>query len=393
MTDSSQRKAAAKAAAPAFQDVRKLLEKGVEDGVFPGAVLVLAREGNVLLHEAVGFKAGRAGKTEDAAPMERDTVFDVAQLTATVVTTTIAMKLVESGKLSLDDRVIRFLQTFGVHNKSSITIAQLLSHSSGLAASMSFYDELVRENAGPRLGIVTSRGARDHVYGVIQRLSLKYEPGTRQLYSDIGMLLMGQIIEVLTGQSLDRAFIKLVAQPLGLKSTSYVDLSMIKRRGIHPITDLIAPTEDCPLRKRVLCGEVHDENAWAMGGVAGHAGLFASAGDLHRFAAEILSAWRGNSTFLSRGTVARFWSGIEGLEGSWKLGWDTPSVDNGLEESGLSERALGCCGVTGCSLWMEPDKGIDIVLMTNRIHPSRANRKIFSYRSELHRLILHALNG
>ncbi len=374
-----------------FEGVRALLEKGVEDGVFPGAVLVVGKDGNVLFHEAVGTKTLKTGRGTEAQPMEGDTVFDVAQLTGTVVTATLAMKLIEAGKLSLDDKVIRFLQTFGVHNKATITIGQLLSHSSGLPATIAYYEELIRENAGPRLGIVTSRGARDHVYGAIQRLQLKYDPGTRQLYSDIGLILLGQIVELLTGMCLDKALMKYIAQPLGLKSTSFVDLSMIKRRGIHPVTDLIASTEECPLRKRVMCGEVHDENAWAMGGVAGHAGLFASAGDLHRFAAELIAAWRSSSTFLTRKTVARFWGGVEDLEGSWKFGWDSPSAENGLEHSGLSERAVGGCGLTGCSLWIEPENGIDIVLMTNRIHPSRANRKIFSYRAELHQAVLQAL--
>lgn len=374
-----------------FANIRGILEKGVEDGVFPGAVLLVGRDGGILFHEAAGYKSSKGIKNADLQLMEVGTVFDIAQLTGVVVTATLVMKLIEAGKLSLEDKVIRFLQTFGVHNKSSITIGQLLSHTAGLPASIPFYEDLLRENAGPRLGIVTSRGARDQVYGLIQRLALKYEPGTRQMYSEIGLILLGQLIEMLTGLSLDKAFMKNVAQPLGLKSTSYVDLSMIKRRGIHPVTDLIAPTEDCSLRKRVMCGEVQDENAWAIGGIAGHAGLFASAGDLHKFASELIAAYRSNSTFLTRKVVARFWNGVEGVEGSWKYGWDSPCAENGLEHSGLSERAVGCCGFTGCSLWIEPDSGVDIILLTNRIHPTRANRKIFSFRSELHQAVLQTL--
>lgn len=371
--------------------MRSLLEKGVEDAVYPGAVLIVGSGGQVLFQESVGYKSVKGVKGFDVQPMDVETVFDVAQLTQVVVTTTLLMKLVEAGKLRLQDKVIRFLQTFGVYNKSGITIAHLLSHSAGLPASLPFYEDLVRENQGPRLGIVTSRGARDHIYGAIQRLALKYEPGTRQVHSEIDMILLGQIVEVLTGLGLDKAFIKSVVQPLGLKSTSFVDLSMMKRRGIHPVTDLIAPTEDCSLRKHVLCGEVQDENAWSMGGIAGHAGLFASAGDLHRFASEMIASYRGNSDFLPRSTVLRFWQGTEDLEGSWKLGWDSPSAENGMDHSGLSTQAIGCCGFTGCSLWIDPERGLDIILMTNRIHPTRANRKIFSFRAELHQAVLQAL--
>ena len=391
MADSQQLRPMTASLQSEFENIRVLLNKGVEDGVFPGAVLLVGKDGNSLFHSAVGYKTTKNGKSAEAQEMEASTVFDLAQLTSAVVTTTLVMQLVESGKLGLDDRVIRYLQAFGVHNKAAVTIGHLLSHSSGLPATIPFFEELMKENAGPRLGIVTSRGARDHVYSAIQRLPLKYEPGTKQVYSDVGLIVLGNIIEVLTGLSLDRAMLKYIAQPLGLKSTSYVDLSMIKRRGIHPVTDLIAPTEDCPWRKRVLCGEVHDDNAWAMGGVAGHSGLFASAGDLHKFASVLIAAYRGQNDFLGRKTISRVWAGVEGLEGSWKYGWDSPSAENGMDHSGLSERAVGCCGFTGCSLWVEPERGLDVILLTNRIHPTRANRKIFSFRSELHQAVLQVV--
>jgi CubicO group peptidase (beta-lactamase class C family) len=223
------------------------------------------------------------------------------------------------------------------------------------------------------------------------RDKLKYPTGTKQLYSDIGFMLLGHIAEILTGANLDRAAMRYIFQPLGMKSTSYIDLSMIKRRGIHPVTDIIAPTEECSWRKRVLCGEVHDDNAWVMGGVAGHSGVFSTAQDLHLFATEIIDCWRGSSDFVKRQTLETFWSKADAKgDSAWLLGWDSPSAENSMLEAGLSERAVGINGFSGCSLWLEPDRGIDIVLMSIRIHPNRSNKKIVSFRPELHHAIMQA---
>jgi CubicO group peptidase (beta-lactamase class C family) len=303
------------------------------------------------------------------------------------------MKLLEEKKMRLEDRISRYIQGFGVLGKAPITVGQLLSHSSGLPHWHPYFEELLRHNTGSRLGILTSKGARDYVYNSINRSALKSEPGTRQTYSDVGFILLGELIETLTGLPLDKAAIRYVFQPLGLRSTSFIDLALVKRRGIQPVQDVIAPTEDCPWRKRVLCGEVHDDNAWAMGGIAGHAGLFTSARDLHRFASTIVSSSRGECDFLKEETVNQFWQRPEHFsEGSWKFGWDTPSRDNGLGESALSAGAVGHCGFTGCSLWIEPERDLHVILLSNRIHPSRSNKKIFAFRAELHNAVLHAVS-
>lgn len=375
-----------------FAAVSEMLRQAVEQGVFPGAVLIVGRNGDPVFSQSVGTRSLLTPEGGIPHPMAIDTVFDVAALTNIVVTTTLMMKFVESGALRLEDRVSRYIQGFGVHNKSAITVQQLLNHSAGLAAWNPYFEELLKLNSGPRIGVLTSRGAKEYIYNAINRSHLKYQPDSRQVFSDIGFILLGSLIENLSGLSLDRAAQKHVFQPLGMKSSSYIDLSMIKRRGIHPVADLIAPTEECPWRKRVLCGEVHDDNAWAMGGIAGHSGVFSTALDLHHFAWEMLAAYRGGSSFLRRETVAHFWS-RQGMpfEPAWSLGWELPNRENGLLEAGLSENAVGHCGFTGCSLWLEPESGVDIVLMSNRIHPSRSNKKIFGFRIELHRAVLKAI--
>lgn len=373
--------------------IRPLLERGVREGVFPGCSLIVGADGDIIVCESAG-SAGSVAAADDAPeiPMNEHTVFDVANLTQIVVTATILMNLVDEGRVDLNHRVSRYIPGFNILGKSPVTIGHLLSHTSGLAPTAPYYEELAREQAGARLGILTSKGARDYIITQIVRAPLKYDPDTRQQYSDLGFILLGSIIELLTGVPLERAAFKYVFQPFGLKSTSYVDLSMIRRRGIHPVTDLIAPTEECGWRQKILWGEVQDENAWAMGGVAGHAGLFSSASDLFRFASLLLKSYQGKGQYLSPRVIRQFFQGgMFQFPTSYRFGWDSPSRENGLDDAGFSESAVGMNGFTGCSLWLEPSKGVSIVLATNRIHPSRNNRKIQGFRAELHKLILSSL--
>lgn len=373
-----------------FEDVRALMREALEDEVFPGAVLLVGRDGRVLIHEAFGKRSVKSDDDQATpAAMSPHTVFDVAALTMPVVTTSCMMRLLEAGKISLQDRVARYVQSFGVWGKNDITIEHLLAHTSGLPAWLPLFEELVELNSRNRLGLLTSRAAKEHVYKSLNSVELKHKPGTTRVFSDVGFILLGQLIELLTGLPLDKAAFKLLFQPLGLSSSSFVDLSLIRRRGIHPVPELIAPTEDCAWRKRVLCGEVHDDNAWAMGGVAGHCGLFSAAPDLHRVSTVLLDAYHGRSSFVRRETLRQFWQGVRLSETEVAvLGWDSPSKDNGLAESKLSPNARGGCGFTGCSLWIEPDLGLDIILLSNRVHPSRNNKKLQAFRPRLHDAVL-----
>ncbi len=369
-----------------FQTVVDLLNKGVLDHTYPGAVGYVTRGGDRIFAQAVGSRSA------ESSAVTLDTVYDVAGITSVLVTTTILLKLIEEGKLSLSDKVSRFLQGFGVLGKSKVTLSHLLNHSSGLPPWAPFFEEIIKENAGPRLGIMTSRSARDYVYAEIQKLPLKYEPGTRTIYSDLGLMLLGNIIELLTGMSLDRAAQKYVFTPLQMKSTGYIDLSMIRRRGIHPVTDQIASTEECSWRKRVLCGEVHDDNAWAMGGIAGHAGVFSNAPDLSRFAVELLRVLKNASNFIEPRLLKEAWSPLD-PNSPYRCGWEAPSKENGFSTSGLTESSVGVNGFTGCSLWIDPAKDLSIILLTNRVHPSRNNKKINQFRLDFTKEILNAYVG
>lgn len=373
--------------------VRNLLEKGVKEGVFPGCSLLVGIHGDALYCESLGSSGSvLAGEDAPNFPMSENTVFDIANLTQIVMTTTTIMELVDEGRIDLNHRVSRYIPGFNILGKSPITIGHLLSHTSGLPQTVPYYEELAKEQAGARLGIMTSKGARDYIITQIVRSSLKFDPATKQQYSELGFILLGSIIELLTGLPLEKAAFKYVFQPFGLKSTSYVDISMIRRRGIHPVTDLIAPTEECSWRKKVMWGEVLEENAWAMGGIAGHAGVFSSATDMHRFATLLLRSYQGKGKYLSPNVIKQFiHGGTFQFPTSYRFGWDSPSKDNALDDVGFSEQAVGMNGFTGCSLWIDPVKDLSIVLMTNRVHPTRTNRKLHTFRTELFKLILGSL--
>ncbi len=372
-----------------FRQVNEILEEAVEQGAFPGATLIVGKHGQEVFRRAVGVRSLKVAKGEELQPMQIGTVFDVASLTQQIVTTTLIMRLVEAGSVRLEDRVSRYLQGFSVYNKSPVTVGHLLAHCSGLAHWHPYFEELQKENSGSRIGVLTSRGAREYVYNALNRCHLKYQPGSKELFSDLGFIVLGNLIEVLTGLDLAKAAQRYVFQAFGLKSTSYIDLTMIRRRGIHPVTDLIAPTEECAWRKSVLCGEVQDDNAWAMGGVAGHAGLFSSVEDVHAFATEMLRAYLGQSGILDAHTVRNFWARTTYVpESTWASGWQVPCAENELAKVGFSELAIGHNSFTGCSLWIDPKFGLSISFLNNRVHPSRNNKKIRAVRENLFKAIL-----
>jgi CubicO group peptidase (beta-lactamase class C family) len=232
------------------------------------------------------------------------------------------------------------------------------------------------------------------VYEAIQREKPEAAAGARTVYSDPGFILLGAAIEEVSGMTLDRYCHDKIYKPFGLRSTSYVDLSLLRTRRLEPIADMIAPTERCPWRKRVLCGEVHDDNAYAMGGVAGHAGLFSSVRDVDRMATVLRECHEGQSVFLPASVVREFWRRDATIGSStWALGWDTPAPRDSLAGSELSRNSVGHVGFTGTSLWIDLDRGLHIIVLSNRVHPTRDNDKIREFRPLLHDLVVRAINA
>ncbi|MGH7961648.1 MAG: serine hydrolase, partial [Candidatus Binatia bacterium] len=181
---------------------------------------------------------------------------------------------------------------------------------------------------------------------------------------------------------------------LGLQTTAFVDLEMMRRRKLQPVPEMFAPTEQCPWRKRLLCGEVHDDNAYAMGGVAGHAGLFSTVDDVNQLVSCLLACYRGESTWLPSALVREFWTRDDRVPGStWALGWDTPSPHGSSAGEFFSPHSIGHLGFTGASLWIDLDRQVQVIVLSNRVHPRRDNEKIKAFRPVLHDAIMRVVLG
>jgi CubicO group peptidase (beta-lactamase class C family) len=356
----------------AFTALRNLCEAAVSADVVPGAVVLCAIDGTTRFHEAFGARAIEPLRL----PATLDTVYDVASVTKAVITSVLAMRAIALRTCAVDDPVDRYLPEFQGPGKAGVTVRHLLCHASGLPAHRPFYEQVP---PGPQRRLEIARAAaREPLIGV---------PGARSLYSDLGFILLGWILERAAGLTLDVQAQQALLDPLGLASTAFVDLRDGDARARLLARHAVAPTEDCASRGGIVLGEVHDLNAFAMDGVAGHAGLFSNAADLGRLAAALWSAWRGagGDPIVDGELIREFWrpAGIPGS--TWRLGWDGPAAQDSQAGSRLSRGAVGHLGFTGCSLWIDPERALWIVLLTNRVHPTvRQDPRFRTFRAAIH---------
>ncbi|MES1209225.1 MAG: serine hydrolase domain-containing protein, partial [Pseudomonadota bacterium] len=320
-----------------FSNPRRLLDHAVADGVVPGAVIAVGDQAAPVWVEAFGQRR----LEPDGAPASVDTIYDVASVTKAVATSVLAMAAVGRGALRLDDRVGGRVDDFVGEGKADITVRQLLAHASGLPAHRPLWRQ---GQAG-----VDSRRA---VVAAAAREPLIYPPGTRSLYSDLGFIVLGELLERTAGRRLDHQFAEVVTGPLGLQATGFVEAPWGGRAAATPAVVLpawlrnreIAATQRCPERQRILVGEVDDLNAAAMEGVAGHAGLFSTVGDLNRLVVALLAAWRGEGGPIERDVIRECWrpAGVAGS--TWRLGWDGPAPSGSLAGERLPRTAVGHLG-------------------------------------------------
>jgi len=305
-----------------------------------------------------------------AEPVTPDTIFDIASLTKVVGTTTVVLGLLQEGVFELGTELGELLEGIP-EDKKHITLERLLSHTSGFAASAPLY--------------LTASNPHEVVNEILNQ-PLEYEPGSKVVYSCLGFIVLGHLIQCLTGENLDKIVHRRVLAPLGMESTFYNP-----PKTVHP---RVAYTEWCPRSKQFLRGRVHDENAQAMGGVSGNAGLFSTARDLGRFAQMILNGGSsGGHGILSQATLALLKSCYtEGLNERRTLGWLLHSAGSSGGEL-LSKTALGHTGFTGTSLWIDREKELYVVLLTNRVHPTRTNEALFRLRPAFHNSVVTELGA
>ena len=349
------------------------------DSAFPGAVIAVGNHSHIVLLAAVGHYG-----VDDPRPITTETVFDLASLTKVIGLTTACILLVDQKKLDLDAPVQRYLPEFTGKGKESVTIRHLLTHSSGLPA----WRPLFRETA-----------TREAALALVDTTPLDTVPGARYLYSDLGAIVLTQVVERITKTRIDQYLDTAVFEPLGMTTTRYLPPAEWR--------DRIAPTEmDTAFRHLMIRGEVHDENTGRLGGISGHAGLFSTGPDLAKFAMWLL---RSDGVGQSRATtggdgppaparpcptlpvVQEFTTRQDLPPGSSRaLGWDTPS-ENSSAGTKMLAHAFGHTGFTGTSIWLDPDRDLFIILLTNRVHPTRANTKIREVRPHVADLVVDAL--
>lgn len=359
--------------------VEEALRAGLDERVFSAAALWVARAGRTVLHTAVG----RRSALPDAAPVDTDTTFDLASLTKPLATATCLMRLVESGRLALDDPVSRHLPRFGqgpdTARRQAVTVEHLLAHASGLPAWRPYF-EAARRIEAERPGFIGGTAARDWLVAQACAEPLEDAPGKRAVYSDLGFILLGEIVAGVAGAPLEACFAHQVKEPLGLARTAFNPGNTVP----GPAGPNVAATADIPWRGGLATGVVHDDNAFVMGGVAGHAGLFGTAADVGRWALALLDAWHGRAGLLGREVVTRFLAPGARVSGSsWVLGFDTPSAPSSGGRF-VGPTAVGHLGYTGTSVWMDPEREWIVVLLTNRVHTDPTGERIRPFRPRLH---------
>lgn len=373
--------------------VETALDKAIDSQEIPGAVVLarMPREGETLEYAWV---RGLASARPERLPMRRDTIFDLASLTKPIATTTAILLLVEDGVIALDDPVAKALPAFAERGKDEVTIRHLLCHAAGLKPWRGFHELLVQKERKTGERLVGTPEGRDWIVDRVLRSALVHEPGEAAVYGDLDFIALGALVEAVGHESLDAFCRSRIFEPLGLADTGFYPLPVDGAPALpDAVRRRVAATENCPWRERILWGEVHDPNASAMGGVAGHAGLFATADDVMRFAQHFLDAWHGRESPLPSERVREFATRQALPESSdWALGWDTPTAGASSSGQHFSPRSVGHLGFTGTSLWIDLERELIVVMLTNRVHQV-AKRSRFGLRPKVHDAIFEGLTA
>jgi beta-N-acetylhexosaminidase len=349
-----------------FSEVDQMMESALSDSVFPGAVLLFGKDSHVMYNKAFGNFTYDKNSTETRT----NSIFDLASVSKVVATTSAAMILLEEGKLNLDEKVITYLPEFNNNGKENVTIRNLLVHNSGLTAYKKYYDEI---------------SAAKELINDIMASILNNPPGEKFVYSDLGMITLQKVIEKISEQPLDDFLKDNLFDRLGMNKTMYNPSKELKNSCV--------PTElDDYWRNRLLQGEVHDERAHMLNGVAGHAGLFSTSEDLSKFVLMLLNQGKFENQQIIDPKIIDEWTTKQSEQSDRALGWDTKSTE-GYSSAGtkFSERSFGHTGYTGTSIWVDKETKLFVILLSNRVHPTRANRKITKLRPILHDAIFNSV--
>jgi CubicO group peptidase (beta-lactamase class C family) len=371
---------------PLFSEIDRAFREALRGKTFSGASLLLGTPDHVLLQNFWGLTRS------DGIPVDSDTRFDLASLTKPLVTAALCLWAINERKFGLEDSIAGFFPAGTVaSDKQNITIQQLLSHCSGLAPYRPYYRDLIGVPGSDR---------RSKLLQWILQSSLVASPGTESHYSDLGFLVLGMVLEQVLNGRLDHLADRILFEPLAIDQLQFVPLESFQDPTLlqetpHQSPFSFAATENCPWRRRILQGEVHDENAYCLEGVAAHAGLFGTAMGVYSLLSYLWKVYQGRleKARFSPDLVRIFWA-QQNLtpRSTWALGFDTPSGGQSSAGSSFSPRSIGHLGFTGTSFWMDLEQEIMVVLLTNRVYPTRENERIKEFRPLVHNLAMKAFH-
>jgi CubicO group peptidase (beta-lactamase class C family) len=344
----------------------RLVKDAMEDAVAPAVAIAVGRNGKIAYMKGYGHISW---DIPSSPAVDTNTLFDLASVTKVVATTTLAMIMEEAGQLDLDRTVTSYLPEFNSPEKTGITVRQLLTHNSGLEAG----------------GNTSGASGREAYLRVINARPLEYQPGTRTIYSDWSMILLQLVMERISGKTLDVLAAERIFRPLGMTNTQF-------NPPIH-LRPRIAPTRIDDTNGGSRWGTVHDNNAYMMGGVAGHAGLFSTAKDLALFSLMMLNGGEGaNGVRIAKPSTIARWTARQARESSRTLGWDSPDGGSSAGQF-FSPWSYGHVGFTGTSLWIDPQKDLFVVILTNRVNPTMSNTRHVQLRRDVVDTVQRAVLG
>jgi len=366
--------------------ISKQMKQGVSSSVFSGGVLLITYQNKIVFQKAFGH----AMIQPKYQTTDLHTFFDLASLTKPLVTATAIALLHQQKLVRLDDALVKFLPEFSGGLKNQVTLFHLLNHCSGLPAWQPYYEEIrVREKQEP--GFLGSASAKKAVFKLAHGEHLLSKPGEKSTYSDIGFILLGEVVEKISGMSLDTFFTHHITSPLKASESFFPGLRE------NSLDTAFAATEASGWRNGPVAGTVHDDNAYVMGGISGHAGLFATASGVNQLVRAWIDALDDKGLLhpdIAEHFVSRQSSTQNPAGTSWGLGWDTPSVARhtgspGVSSSGhyFSSESFGHLGFTGTSIWVDRTHKLVVVFLSNRVHPGRNNEAIRTFRPKLHDII------
>jgi CubicO group peptidase (beta-lactamase class C family) len=362
-------------------DVDRAISGGILGGqkIYSAAAAIASKQGAI-------FHRGVYGQLNWETVPKRttfDSLFDISSLTKPLATGLAVMQLVAKGRLALDKPVSQFLKDASFAPWDKILLEHLLDHTSGLVSHRPFWEPLKKDQEDTGVKLLATRAGEARIREAVLRLPPQRPVGEASIYSDLNFMILGWVVESIVGKRLNQHVQNEIYKPLGLNNLFFMDLTDDKRP--HGKRAFVA-TEHSQWRRKTLIGEVHDPNAWAMGGVAGHAGLFATVDDVHRLGQLLLDSYLGKPDApFHTATVRRFFTRSKRtVNKTWALGWDTPSPRDSLAGSRMSRSSVGHFGFTGCSIWIDLQHEGVTVLLTNRAHPTPDGKDDFMRKLRPH---------